>query len=63
MNTPTNRPSTLSPLRRPVFSGLWIASLASNVGTRMQNVTAAWLMTELSASAMLLAAGGGAASG
>jgi hypothetical protein len=29
--------------------------LASNVGTRMQNVAAAWLMTELSASALMIA--------
>lgn len=36
-----------SPLRRPVFRALWIAGLASNVGTWMQNVGAAWLMTSL----------------
>ena len=52
MSTVTNQPSAWSPLRRPVFRGLWIASLASNVGAWMQNVAAAWLMTELSASAL-----------
>lgn len=31
MNTATNQPSTWSPLRRPVFRGLWIASLASMI--------------------------------
>ena len=36
-----------SPLRRPVFRALWIASLASNLGTWAQNVGAAWLMTSL----------------
>lgn len=36
-----------SPLRRPVFRALWIAGLASNIGTWMQNVGAAWLMTSL----------------
>jgi len=36
-----------TPLRRPVFRALWIASLASNLGTWVQNVGAAWLMTSL----------------
>jgi MFS family permease len=36
-----------APLRRPVFRALWIAGLASNLGTWMQNVGAAWLMTSL----------------
>lgn len=36
-----------SPLRLAVFRSLWIAGLASNVGTWMQNVGAAWLMTSL----------------
>jgi MFS family permease len=40
----------LAPLRRPVFRALWIASVASNVGTWMQEVGAAWLMTSLSPS-------------
>jgi MFS family permease len=55
MSTPTNQPSAWSPLRRSVFRGLWIASLASNLGTWMQNVGAAWLMTDLSASPLLVA--------
>jgi MFS family permease len=38
-----------------VFRSLWIASLASNVGTWMQNVGAVWLMTDLSASPLLVA--------
>ncbi|MCL4686051.1 MFS transporter [Myxococcota bacterium] len=40
-------PGPWSPLRRPVFRALWIAGLASNIGTWMQNVGAAWLMTSL----------------
>src|SRR5262245_46430424 len=36
-----------SPLRRQLFRSLWIAGLASNVGTWVQNVGAAWLMTSL----------------
>jgi MFS family permease len=42
-------------LRRTLFRWLWIASLTSNVGTWMQNVGAAWLMTELSASSLMVA--------
>jgi MFS family permease len=34
---------------------LWIASVASNVGTWMQNVGAAWLMTSITSSAVLVA--------
>jgi len=40
-------PSAWAPLRRPLFRTIWIASIASNVGTWMQNVGAAWLMTSL----------------
>src|SRR5438270_5406820 len=48
-------PSPYAPLRREVFRWLWIASLASNFGTWMQNVGATWLMTELSASPLMTA--------
>jgi MFS family permease/quinol monooxygenase YgiN len=46
--------SALAPLRRAVFRGLWIAALASNVGTWMQEVGAAWLMTSLTPSPFLV---------
>ncbi len=36
-----------APLRRPTFRALWIATLASNFGTWIQNVGAAWMMTAL----------------
>src|SRR3954465_10379514 len=49
------RPSAYAPLRRSLFRWLWVASLASNTGTWMQNVGAAWLMTELSASVLMVA--------
>ena len=39
-----------APLARPVFRALWIASVASNVGTWVQSVAAVWLMTSLSTS-------------
>src|SRR4051812_37950679 len=47
--------SSYAPLRRKVFRWLWIASLTSNIGTWMQNVGAAWLMTDLSASPLMVA--------
>jgi MFS family permease len=37
------------------FRWLWIASIASNVGTWMQNVGAAWMMATLAPSALLVA--------
>ncbi|HSJ97403.1 MAG TPA: MFS transporter, partial [Myxococcota bacterium] len=46
-SAPPADPGPWSPLRRAVFRSLWIAGLASNVGTWMQNVGAAWLMTSL----------------
>lgn len=36
-----------SPLRIPLFRMLWLATLISNVGTWMQEVANAWLMTTL----------------
>jgi MFS family permease len=47
--------STWEPLREPVFRALWIASLTSNIGTWMQNVGAAWLMTSLTPSPVVVA--------
>jgi MFS family permease len=44
---PAAGPGPWAPLRSPVFRALWVAGLASNVGTWMQNVGAAWLMTSL----------------
>ena len=48
-------PSAWSPLRQPLFRALWLASVASNIGTWMQNVGAAWLMTSLAPSPTLVA--------
>lgn len=44
-----------SPLRHSLFRDMWIASVASNVGTWMQTVGAAWLMTSLAASPLMVA--------
>jgi MFS family permease len=47
--------STWSPLRHSIFRWLWIASVASNIGTWFQNVGASWMMTTLSPSPTLVA--------
>ena len=49
------QPSPWSPLRRRTFRALWIASLASNFGTWIQNVGAAWLMTSLAPEPLVVA--------
>jgi MFS family permease len=48
-------PRSLEPLRTPIFRWIWLAALGSNVGTWMQNVGAAWLMTSLTTSPLLVA--------
>jgi MFS family permease len=52
---PAAAPSAWSPLRNSLFRWLWIASVASNVGTWLQNVGASWLMTSLTPSPTLVA--------
>src|SRR5262245_35288820 len=47
--------SSWAPLRRPLFRSLWLAAVASNVGTWMQNVGAVWLMTSLTPSPLMVA--------
>jgi MFS family permease len=47
--------SPWSPLRNPLFRWLWIATVASNVGTWLQNVGASWMMTSLTTSTVLVA--------
>jgi MFS family permease len=44
-----------TPLRHQSFREVWIAALASNVGTWMQTVGASWLMTTLSVSPLMVA--------
>jgi MFS family permease len=43
-------PSALSPLAYKLFRYVWLAGLASNIGTFMHTVGAAWLMTTLTSS-------------
>ncbi|MCE9686062.1 MFS transporter [Shewanella sp. AS16] len=47
--------SAWAPLGIPVFRALWIATLASNIGTWMHDIGAGWLMTQLSSSALMVA--------
>lgn len=47
--------SAWSPLRIAVFRALWVANLASTIGTWVHEVGAGWLMTELRASPMMVA--------
>jgi len=42
------------PLCEPLFRSLWIAAVISYTGTWMQNVGAGWLMTQLSASPLMV---------
>ncbi|MEX5342866.1 MFS transporter [Pseudomonas sp. I2] len=53
MNAPV--PSAWSPLRQTTFRWLWLASIASNIGTWMHEVGAGWLMTSLSANPLHVA--------
>lgn len=51
----SGRPATAwSPLRLPLFRALWAASVVSNIGTWVHNTAAAWLMTSLSMSPLLI---------
>jgi len=46
--------SAWQPLRHGLFRSLWLASIASNIGTWMHEVGAGWLMTSLSASPFMV---------
>ncbi len=53
---PSAAPGTLlGPFRYPAFRAIWIANLTSSVGSMIQSVGAAWLMTELTRSHVLIA--------
>jgi MFS family permease len=55
-STSTGPPaSAWAPLRHPVYRAIWVAQLASNVGTWMQTVGAQWLMGSLGGSALQVA--------
>ncbi len=47
--------SSWATLQHELFRALWIASVASNIGTMMQEVGASWLMTEIAPSPLMVA--------
>ncbi|MEO6092930.1 MAG: MFS transporter [Novosphingobium sp.] len=47
--------SALAPFQYPAFRAIWIANLFSNIGSTIQSVGAAWLMTDLTTSHQLIA--------
>ncbi|GKQ56850.1 MFS transporter [Sphaerotilus sp. FB-3] len=55
MLDPERLPQALQPLRLPVFRMLWLAWLAANLTMWMNDVAAAWLMTQLTDSAVMVA--------
>ena len=52
--TATPKATAWSPLRRRLFRALWIADVASNVGTWMHDSAAAWLMALLAPSPLMV---------
>jgi MFS family permease len=47
-------PGALAPLRHAVFRSLWLGGLAANTGLWVQNTGAAWLMTSLAPSPVMV---------
>jgi MFS family permease len=55
VNLPHSGTSAWAPLNYPTFREIWFASLASNFGSLIQSVGAAWLMTSITGSADMVA--------
>jgi len=49
------RSATFEPFRTAVFRNLWLATFAANIGMWMNDVTAAWVMTSLTTSPVMVA--------
>ena len=47
--------AALGPLRHPTFRAIWLGAMASNFGMLIQTVGAAWLMTQLTTAAEMVA--------
>jgi MFS family permease len=58
MNAPGTSPSTApgpwAPLAHPAFRAMWLAVLASNIGTWIDSVATAWLVADMTGSAAML---------
>ena len=48
-------PATVSPLSIRIYRSLWLATIAANIGSCMDDVGAGWLMTSLSPSPLMVA--------
>lgn len=48
--SPSSSASPLAPLRHPAFRAIWLATLAANLGTLIQNVGAGWMMAQITPS-------------
>lgn len=46
--------SAWAPLRRPLFRGIWLATIVSSIGTWMHEVGAGWLMVTLDPSPLMV---------
>jgi MFS family permease len=46
--------SAWAPLSEPLFRALWIAAVISNIGSLLQSVGAAWMMTSLTSSPLMV---------
>ncbi len=46
--------SSWSPLRNSVYRGMWLGSVASNIGTTMNDTAAVWTMTTMTSSPFLV---------
>jgi MFS family permease len=53
-NNLSGRQLPWSPLRQYLFRSLWIAAVVSNVGTWVEDIGVAWLMTSLTKSPVLI---------
>ncbi len=55
MSSSPSAPAAASPFTYPMFRGLWLATLVSNLGGLIQGVAAGWMMTQISTSHALVA--------
>ncbi len=55
LNTEAKQAGAFAPFRHRVFAVLWAATVFSNIGMWMRDTASAWLMTDLSASPIMVA--------